>query len=87
MGDLAVEPRQLYQTLVLERSVQRAGLAPKMLRQIFEEHSCVAACGGPAPSWTSSEPRGSEPSELEVRKRRKGKGRGKKGVQCAQEKI
>lgn len=40
LGLLAIEARQLFQTLVIERSAQNAGLAPTMLRQIFEQHSC-----------------------------------------------
>eukprot|EP00435_Cladocopium_sp_Y103_P021317 s555_g5.t1 len=40
LGRLAIDARQLFQTLVIERSAQNAGLAPSMLRQIFEQHSC-----------------------------------------------
>lgn len=40
LGLLAIDARQLFQTLVIERSALNAGLAPSMLRQIFEQHSC-----------------------------------------------
>jgi len=45
LGRLAIDARVLYQKLVIERAAINAGLAPTMLGQIYEQHSCFAAPG------------------------------------------